>query len=214
MNKTRTKALKDLLQNNSAIWCASETTNAAKSTHQYLPTGFDALDSILPMHGWPSDTLVEIILPHWGTGELQLLLPALVAVSKKGKWISWISPPYIPYAPALAHAGVALEQLIIISKEDVKTESLWAMEKVLRNPGCGIAMSWPQKINDKAMRRLQLAAQEGKSLGFIFRDYQVASSPATLRISLKIVNDQLQVELLKARGMSHCRSVLLDLTLS
>ncbi|MDH3327017.1 MAG: translesion DNA synthesis-associated protein ImuA [Gammaproteobacteria bacterium] len=202
------KALKSLLQNNPGIWCGGESI---KKYPQGLPTGFDALDNILPTHGWPTNALIEVLLPRWGIGELQLLLPVIVAMSQHPKWVAWISPPFVPYAPALVYAGVDIEHLVVIPKEESKAESLWAMEKILRNKSCGIAMSWPQKINDKAMRRLQLAAEEGGSLGFVFRDYQVVSSPAALRISLSIINHQLQVTLLKARGASRGQSILLDL---
>ena len=37
-------------------------------------------------------------------GELQLVIPALAALSRE-RWILWLSPPYIPYAPALAASG-------------------------------------------------------------------------------------------------------------
>jgi len=208
------ESLKKILQGNSSIWCARESVKKQSDTQT---TGFAVLDEILPTGGWPSNALVEVLLPRWGIGELQLLLPALVAVSQQAKWISWIAPPFIPYAPALSHAGVDLEQLIVIPGKEIghigqtDAESLWAMEKILRNHSCGIAMSWPSKINDKSMRRLQIAAEEGGSLGFIFRNHQVHSSPAALRISLSMINHQLQVALLKARGASRYSSVLIDL---
>jgi len=210
------KVLKNLLQNNPAIWCASESVkDLAKKNAEGLPTGFNILDEILPTHGWPVNTLVDVLLPRWGIGELQLLLPVFVAMTQQQKRITWIAPPYIPYAPALAHAGIDLACLIVISREDLGSdagmESLWAMEKILRNPSCGIAMLWPQNVNDKAMRRLQVAAEEGKSLGFIFRNYSVNSSPAALRISIEMVKHQLQITILKARGASRYRQVLIDL---
>ena len=234
------KALKKLLQDNPAIWCASESV---QNKNTGLSTGFKLLDEILPTHGWPHNSLIEVLVPRWGVGELQLLLPLLVAISRQPKWIAWIAPPFVPYAPALAYAGVDLEQMIVVSDDQinedsfnenlahekrknssdevknshqkkattVRHESLWAMEKILRNQNCGLVMAWPEKITDKAMRRLQIAAEEGGSIGFIFRQHKINASPAALRIALAVVGHQLEVTLLKARGASRCKRVLLDL---
>ena len=202
------KALKNILRNNPAIWCGSESV---KSSVEGLSTGFAVLDDVLPTRGWPLNGLVEVLLPRWGIGELQLLLPAIISISQQKKRVAWIAPPFVPYAPALVYAGVDLGQHIVMPKEDVKAEVLWATEKILRNQHCGIVMCWPQKVSDKAMRRLQIAAEEKSSLGFIFRNQKIDASPAALRISLAVVKDKLQVTLLKARGASHYRSVLLDI---
>ncbi|MFL6564723.1 MAG: damage-inducible protein, partial [Burkholderiales bacterium] len=67
-----------------------------------MPTGFDALDRELPGGGWPAGALTELFVRRAGIGELQLVLPALAALSWGGKRIVWLAPPYLPYAPALA----------------------------------------------------------------------------------------------------------------
>jgi len=166
---------------------------------------------VLPTRGWPLNGLVEVLMPRWGIGELQLLLPAIIAMSQQKKQVVWIVPPFIPYAPGLAYAGVDLGQHIVMPKEDIKDEILWATEKILRNQYCGIVMCWPKKVSDKAMRRLQIAAEEKNSLGFIFRNQKIDASPAALRISLAVVKNQLQVTLLKARCVCHYCSFLLDI---
>lgn len=211
------QALKDLLQNNSSIWRGRESVQVNVRS---LSTGFKALDDILPANGWPLNALVEILLPHWGIGELQLLLPALVSATQnkpcqarqtEKQWIAMLAPPFIPYAPALSHAGVNLEHFIVIPKEAINNEALWAMEKILHSQSCCIAMCWPHYINDKAVRRLQVMAEERDSLGFIFRTQRVYSSAAALRLSLAIIGRHLQVTVLKARGISSRKRVLIEL---
>src|SRR5690242_2596466 len=76
------------------------------------PTGFAALDQVLPGHGWPQGALSEIIPQVEGIGELSLLIPALARLSAQGKRIAFIAPPYVPYAPALARAGIAPERVL------------------------------------------------------------------------------------------------------
>ena len=72
---------------------------------QRLSTGFAALDAELPEGGWPTGALIEIMPAAAGIGELSLLLPCLARLSAGRRWLAWIDPPYIPYAPALASAG-------------------------------------------------------------------------------------------------------------
>jgi len=81
-------------------------------------------------------------------------------------------------------------------------ESLWAMEQALRCPAVGAVLGWPAHIVDRNVRRLQLAAEAGDSLGILFRPPEAAleSSPAALRLRLHAAPDGLAVEIHKSRG--------------
>ena len=72
-------------------------------------TGKSSLDARLPGGGWPTASLIEVLLDDTGLGEVQLFLPALVACQRSAAqesgdapWLVWIAPPHEPYAPALA----------------------------------------------------------------------------------------------------------------
>jgi hypothetical protein len=71
-------------------------------------------------------------------------------------------------------------------------QSLWATEQALRCPAIGAVLSWPTAIIDKNVRRLQLAAEAGGSLGFLYRPPAAAleSSPAALRLRLHAAPDE------------------------
>src|SRR4249920_4082167 len=77
-----------------------------------VPTGFPQLDAELPGGGWPTGALAELVPAHDGIGELRLLGPALARLARAGERIAWIAPPYLPYAPALVAAGIALGQVL------------------------------------------------------------------------------------------------------
>src|SRR5688572_5614108 len=79
-----------------------------------LPTGFHALDDVLPGGGWPSNALTEIVLAREGIGEMRLALPALAQLTCAGRQVVWIAPPWKPHAPALAAAGIALGRLALV----------------------------------------------------------------------------------------------------
>jgi cell division inhibitor SulA/protein ImuA len=172
---------------------------------QTQPSGFAVLDAQLPGGGWPIGAITELMPELAGIGELRLLAPALVALARAGRYIAWIAPPLLPYAPALAGAGLPLERVLIIQTRDLK-ESLWAMEQTLRCPLFGAVLAWPASIADRNVRRLQLAAEAGGSLGILYRPPPAAQalSPAALRLRLSPLRspllDGLAVEIPKMRG--------------
>jgi len=200
--------LQKLLKNNPLLWRADDGLTEKKES---FSTGYVALDGILPASGWPANALVELIVPRWGIGELQLVSPVMAQLSQSAHYLVWIAPPFIPYAPSLQTHGIVLERLFVLPKTQVKEGVLWSMEKVLRAHSCGVAMAWPQRVTDKTARRLQLAAENGRSLGFIFRNVEAKSSPAALRMRLTPVKNGLEVQVLKARGTSRFQRVCLNI---
>lgn len=213
LNPDTPRSLKSLL-NSSLLWRAGEHQLAASSTkNQHLPgfcSGYPALDACLPWGGWPASALVEIITPLWGAGELQLVLPLLRNLSQQGKWILWVSPPCLPYAPALTQAGIATGQIIVVRPDRATpVQALWSIEKALQNEACALVLAWPDKLSGKHIRRLQLAASTGRTLGILFHHRHVRHSSAVLQLRVDSDDEGLQVTVLKARGSYRHDSVRL-----
>jgi len=163
------------------VWQGKATP--APSSDQ--PTGWEMLDAVLPTGGWPSAALTEILLPADGVGELQLVLPTLARHTQAGRAVMVIAPPYVPYVPGWEMRGVVMSQVDIITA-DVR-DALWATEQCLRSGSCAAVLCWPAQADDRALRRLQVAADTGKALAFAFRDRRrlVQASPAALRLELE-----------------------------
>lgn len=195
-----------------AIW---RGRSAART--RTLPTGFPALDEGLPGGGWPRTGLIEILPVCFGAGELSLLLPALAAVTRRpeARWCAWVAPPLQPFAPALAGRGVVLERVLVVHAQRKDRESgapklgrgagksaLWAFEQTLRSGACDVAMAWLRSALPRQIRRLHLAAEQGATLGVLFRPREAAwdSSPAALRVAVEPVAAGARVTLLKSRG--------------
>ncbi len=161
------------------------------------PTGWPGLDR-LTGGGWPRDALVEL-LTDGGSG-LRLLLPVIARLGEEGRWLAWLNPPHLPYAPALAAGGVTLQRSLLVQVES--EQALWAAEQMLRSGACGAALVWPDKLSAAQVRRLQLAAETGRGLGVVFRRPGVAgqSSPAVLRLQVWPDAGGLRVKVLKRRG--------------
>ncbi|HEY4748022.1 MAG TPA: translesion DNA synthesis-associated protein ImuA, partial [Steroidobacteraceae bacterium] len=141
------------------IWRGDSLSRAGTPT---ISCGFPGLDAELPGGGWPAGALTEILPAHEGIGELRLLGPALAGLSQRGLRLVWIAPPHLPYAPALAAAGIDVANLVIVRTASPK-ETLWAAEQALASNACGAVLAWPRGAKYAELRRLQIAAEGGRA---------------------------------------------------
>ena len=192
------KELQDLLRH-PAIWRGDQLAQGAAA----VSSGFAELDAQLPGGGWARAGLTELQVPREGAGELSMLLPALAQVSREHRWVVFVAPPYLPYAPALGQAGIDLSRYMLVRVQSLESR-LWAIEQALRSGACGAVLFWAHGLDEHHLRRLQLAAIEGDAMGFCFDTQlnQVArSSPVPLRLALRPgLGAQVEIEILKRRG--------------
>jgi hypothetical protein len=191
-----------------ALWrgegCAQVSTPS-------VPTGFAELDVLLPGHGWPTEALTEIYAERRGIGEMQMLMPAFSRLTRHDRWVSFIAPPYIPYAPALTAHGVRLSRFMWIQPPDIGLQ-LWACEQALRAGSAGAVLLWLDRIQDRSLRRIQHAAEGSGAMVLLFRAAKSAPfSASALRIHLSKDNGRTIVRILKRRGGGTPAPVLLDL---
>ncbi|KUM44487.1 translesion DNA synthesis-associated protein ImuA [Pseudomonas sp. EpS/L25] len=177
------------------LWKGQASAEARRSQQ---PTGVAALDAHLPGAGWPDAALTELLLAGPGQGELQLLWPTLARLSQAAERIALIGPPLSPYPLAWQAAGVALEALVVVRAKGA--EVLWAAEQCLRSGCFGAVLCWPERADDRQLRRLQVAAESGRTLAFALRPAgaQENPSPAALRLQLRAPLERVHV--LKCRG--------------
>src|SRR4030081_3492095 len=178
-----------------AIW------RGRSAAHQRgLPTGFAALDAYLPGYGWPRTGLIEILVSRFGSGELYLLLPALAALTRTAaaRWCVWVAPPLMPFAPALVSQGIVLGGGGVVGG----ARALWALEQVLGSGACDVALAGARQPQAREIRRLQLAAERGRTLGVLFRPRPAAreASAAVLRLSLQPITAGVRITLFKGRS--------------
>jgi hypothetical protein len=199
-------SLADILAD-ARVWKLKDAS--AAPTRPVWSTGNSALDARLPGGGWPTASLIEVLLDHTGLGEVQLFLPALVECQRNsgpGKsddapWLVWIAPPHEPYAPALAQQGIELGRLLVVRPASA-TEALWAAEQALGSGVCAAVLLWLKGSDDRWLRRLKLAAEAGGALGVLFRPerHRFESSPAALRLVMTQGEQEARLDLLKVQG--------------
>jgi cell division inhibitor SulA/protein ImuA len=194
-------SLAELLQRQS-VWRGGALAPAGCPA---APTGFAALDAELPGGGWPAG-LVEVLCGADGIGELQVVLPALAALTGAGHRIAWLAPPHLPYAPALRDAGVRLDCLTVVHAPG-RRDALWAAEQALRAATFHALLLWLPRATYPELRRLAVAAEAGPGFALAFRPPEAGceSSPAVLRLRLepapRLEDGSLSVHILKRRGM-------------
>ncbi len=204
-------SLDKLLEENPRVWRGRNGDCNQARMPIGLSSGYEKLDRHLPGGGWPQQALTEILSEQHGIGELQLLMPALASLSiedpgpdhAKPGWIAWVAPPFQPYPPALQKWGVNLSSMLIVRPRN-DSEILWSAEQALSSGTCAAVLLWPETLDDKASRRLQLAAEKGNSWAIAFRPLAAGSEPsaAALRIELRADRESTRLTILKSRGGS------------
>lgn len=185
------------------LWRARELAAQQQQNRSGIATGFEVLNSYLPDRGWPDAALIELLMPSAGMGELRLLMPAIRSVSHtQARWVAWINPPFIPYAPALEQLGIDTNKILLIHPRTHK-DALWALERASRSGNCSLALAWldERQLKFKDTQRLQIAARQGNTLTCLFRPPSQQASMAELRLQLHALeNGILKLDILKRRG--------------
>jgi cell division inhibitor SulA len=189
----------DQLIDNRQLWRAGQWQN---NTQDAIATGYSQLDRLLAGNGLPLGSLTEFMTDHDSTGALRLLLRSLATLSQQGRWIAFIAPPHLPCASTLVAYGIDVSKLLLIHPKN-DADTLWAMEQALRAGTCGAVLAWPGQVNERQLRRIQLAAEEGHAIGMLFHQHnsqQLSSSPAALRLKVSPRVEGVQIDILKRRA--------------
>jgi hypothetical protein len=157
------------------------------------------LDRCLPGGGWPLAAMTEVFIGEYGIGELQLFMPALARRAQHG--ITWIAPPFVPYAPALVRHGLDLRNVLLVQPSNA-ADVPWAIEQVLQSRVDSTVLAWLAHTRLTTLRRLQLRIAAQRIWAVFFSPLACMSrrSPAALKLSLRAAQDALQVDILKCRG--------------
>jgi len=156
-----------------------------------ITTGCEPLDRLLPGGGLRAGMLVEWLAEDRGSGAgtLAMHMAKQAIVRQQGclvvtdRWRRF-------YPPAAIVQGVDSKDVIVVQSDAVKVmsaqEELWALDQALRCPGVSAVMAWVDKIEPRAFRRLQLAAEIGKTLALLIRPANVRSQPTWSDVQLLV----------------------------
>jgi hypothetical protein len=170
-----------------------------------IPSGYPALNAILPGGGLPGASLVEI-LSEPGMGAMTLALKlARKAIESKPAW-AVVDSEAVFYPPAAAQLGFDVNRLILIRPPPQK--AAWALNQLLRCPDVGASFFASSSMDNMTWRRLQLAAERGGNVGFVLRPVAALRKPcwASLRLMLAASNGKpspsVEIQIVHVRGGS------------
>jgi hypothetical protein len=89
--------------------------------------------------------------------------------------IVWCDPRRELYPPALAAAGIPLDQLLLLRPKTPEDE-IWALAECLACRGVAATIAQPPPLSRVQVRRLQLAAERGGGVGLLLRPHDAAAT--------------------------------------
>lgn len=144
---------------------------------EVLSTGCDSLDDLFPHQGIREGSLVEWLdAANHGNAAL-LSLRVGRAVVDEEQAVIVIDPSRTLYPMALAALGYHLSQVVFIHPA-TEQEALWACEESLRCEGVRLVWARLPQINSQHFRRLQLAAESSRGIGFLNRTASARYHPS------------------------------------
>jgi protein ImuA len=182
-----------------------EKTRPAEQGQTYS-TGCLPFNRLLPGGGWQPGTLVEWMTAQPGSGALTLALALARQTAQSGGLVVISDPGQQFYPPAAVALGYDPAQLVVLHPASA-AEELWALDQALRCEGVAVAWASLAKLGDHDFRRLQLATEEGGTLGFLGRPAKARGQPAWSDLQLLVEpravaagNRRLNVEVVRIRG--------------
>lgn len=193
--------------------------SARPSTSPAIPLGC-GLGRLFPAHELPAGSLIELVASADGAGAwtLALLLAKYACGDRKMLLVADHQRSFYP--PAAVKLGIALRHMVIIRSPQPR-DTLLAASQALRCPAVGAVIGQFERLTEREVRRLQLAAETGGGIGVLVRPITVKSTPsfATVRLLLspcppgeeRVRRRQVSVEVLRCRGDREGRTVLLEI---
>jgi protein ImuA len=134
-----------------------------------LPFGVGAIDGVLAAEGLRLDALHEIAgaSPSMSDDAAATLFLAGIAARAWGP-VLWVVRRRDLFAPGLAQAGLSAERVIYAEAQD-DADLLGIMEEGLRHKGLGAVIGETRRAGLAATRRLQLAAEGGRTIALLMK---------------------------------------------
>ena len=171
---TRDSVLKDL---RAKVGCV---TTARQVDGNVFSTGCEAIDDWLPIGGLHPQSLTEWIAAHESAAAGSLAMSAaahrlrqipdrpLVIVDCDGAF----------YPPAAVSLGVPSDRMILLRPRG-GGDAIWAIDQALRSGAvAAVWASLPMRVDDRDARRLQLAAETGRTPGLLVRGFAARGKPS------------------------------------
>ncbi len=173
-----------------------------------VSSGCEALDQRLPHGGFHYGTLVEWLGVEPGCGAETLAFYAAREACRAGGTLVVLDRRREFYPPAAVRLGIEPDALIVVHTQSA-IDYLWALDQSLRCQGVAAVLAWPEQLDGRAFRRLQLAVEQGGGLGLLIRSKRARYEPSWADVRLLVepapivlseALRRLRIHILRSRG--------------
>lgn len=192
----------------------------ARSRGRPISSGCDPLDRLLPEGGFRRAALAEWLSAGEGSGATTLALGAARQACRDGGALVVLDRHREFYPPAAVRLGIEPEELIVVQAGS-QADADWALDQALRCRGVAAVLAWPERLDGRTFRRLQLAAEEGGGLGLLIRPLVSRGEPSWADVRLLVEplpaepllsrKRRLRIHLLRCRGGAAGQSIDLEI---
>ena len=165
-----------------------------------LSTGFPALNRLLADGGLRRGALTEWVGDVLGSGAVTLAMVVAAHMLREEGTLVVIDDvgEMGDFHPVGAmQLGIPLDRTVVIRPDTAKS-ALWAWEQSLRCPGIALTFGKINTRNDRAIRRLQMAAESSGGMGFLI--------PPPGHVGTPWAATRIQVEWAATRATDHSPS--------
>ncbi len=148
-------------------------------------TGVAAIDRLLPGGGLQHGMLVEWLAELPGCGAATLGLLAAREACRAGGMLVVLDRAQTFYPPAAVGWGVDPARLIVVRPRTARDE-IWAAVQSLRSPVVAAVWTMIDRLDSRNFRRLQLAAEAGRTLGVLVRGASARGQPSWADVRLGV----------------------------
>ncbi len=176
-----------------------------------ISAGCEALDACLPNRGYVPGSVVEYLRTAPACGASYLAYTAAAAAMKTSVgYLVIVDTQHNIYPPALMPCGIDLQRVVMVRPES-HADAMWAVDQALRTPAVAAVVADLEKIDDRAARRFQLAAESGAGLALLLRSAAARRQPSWAEVQWLVRSPAaekpswkggrvLQVKLVRNRG--------------
>jgi hypothetical protein len=163
-----------------------------------IPLG-SGLGDLFPQEGLAAGSLVELLPCVRGAGAwtFALLLASYACGERKTLLIA--DHEHCFYPPAAQKFGLDVMSRIVVVRPRNTRDALHALGQALRCLAIGAAIGAFERLQDRDVRRLQLAAEYGGGIGVLLRPVSALGTPSFASVRLRMHPERADRNVLAAR---------------
>lgn len=166
-------------------------TTLPTEEERVVSTGCSELDQLLPGGSLRPGMLIEWLVQERGSGAATLAMHVAKQAMREHAGHLVVTDRWRRFYPPGATARqIEANDLIVVRSNDTKImsaqEELWAIDQALRCPAVSVVLTWVDKIDPRAFRRMQLAAEAGQTLLLLIRSASVRAQPTWSDVQLSV----------------------------